>query len=92
MKKTTAAVAAIAALVIGSTAFATSDLLKRYKNGDKDGKDVKDPKANCASCHVEKMPKKESAALNDVGKKVLAAKGKDGKIDWSKVPAVEEKK
>jgi hypothetical protein len=92
MKKTTAAVAAIAALVLGSTAFGTSDILKRYKNGDKDGKDIKDPKANCASCHVAKMPKKGEAELNAVGKKVAAAKGKDGTIDWSKVPAVAEKK
>ncbi len=92
MKKTTTAVAAIVALVIGSTAFATMDIMKRYKNGDKDGKDVKDPKANCASCHVAKTPKKGAAELNDVGKKVEAAKGKDGKIDWSKVPAVDEKK
>ncbi len=91
MKKTTTAVAAIAALVIGSTAFATMDIMKRYKSGDK-GKDVKDPKANCASCHVPKMPKKGAAELNEVGKKVEAAKDKDGKIDWSKVPAVEEKK
>jgi len=92
MKKTTTAVAAIAALVLGSTAFATSDILKRYKNGDKDGKDVKDPKATCSSCHVAKMPKKGEAELNEVGKKVAAAKGKDGAIDWSKVPAVAEKK
>lgn len=92
MKKTTTAVAAIVALVMGSTAFATMDIMKRYKGGDKDGKDVKDPKANCASCHVPKMPKKGAAELNEVGKKVEAAKGKDGKIDWAKVPAVEEKK
>ena len=92
MKKTTTAVAAIAALVLGTTAFATSDIMKRYKGGDKDGKDIKDPKANCASCHVEKMPKKESAGLNDNGKKVAGAKDKEGKIDWSKVPVVEEKK
>ena len=84
MKKTTTAVAAIAALVVGSSAFATMDIQKEYK--------AKDPKASCASCHTEKMPKKESHELNDLGKKVAAAKGKDGKIDWSKIPAVEEKK
>ena len=91
MKKTTTAVAAIAALVLGSTAFATSDIMKVYKNGI-DGKGAKDPKATCNSCHKEKMPKKETAALNDLGDKVKAAKGKDGKIDWSKIPVVEEKK
>ena len=91
MKKTTTAVAAIVALVMGSTAFATSEIMKVYKNGV-DGKGAKDPKANCASCHKEKMPKKETAGLNETGEKVKAAKGKDGKIDWSKVPVVEEKK
>ncbi len=84
MKKTTTAVAAIASLVLGSSALATMELQKEYK--------AKDPKATCASCHKEKMPKKESHELNDLGKKVQAAKGKDGKIDWSKIPAVEEKK
>lgn len=91
MKKTTAAVAAITALVMGSSAFATMDILNRYKKGA-DGTDIKDPAANCASCHKEKMPKKETAALNDVGAKVKAAKDKDGKIDWTKVPVVEAKK
>lgn len=80
MKKTlTAAVAAVAALALASTAFATMELQKEYK--------AKDAKANCASCHTEKMPKKETAGLNDFGKKVAEAKGKDGKVDWSKVPA-----
>ena len=78
MKKTTAAVAAtLAALALGSSALATMDMQKEYK--------AKDPKANCASCHTEKMPKKDSAGLNDFGKKVQGAKGADGKIDWSKV-------
>lgn len=91
MKKTTTAVAAIAALVLGSSAFATMDIMKVYKSGV-DGKGAKDPKATCASCHKEKMPKKETAALNELGDKVKAAKGKDGKIDWSKIPVVEAKK
>jgi hypothetical protein len=91
MKKTTTAVAAIAALVLGSSAFATMDIMNRYKKGA-DGKDIKDPAATCASCHKEKMPKKETAALNETGEKVKAAKGKDGKIDWTKVPVVEAKK
>ena len=83
MKKTTAAVVAtFAALALGTTAFATMEIQKEYK--------AKDANANCATCHVEKMPKKESAALNDFGKTVKAAKGKDGKVDWSKVKAPEK--
>jgi cytochrome c553 len=81
MKKTTTAVAAIAALVMGSSALATMDIMKEYKKD-------KDPKATCGSCHKEKMPKKENADLNELGGKVKAAKSKDGKIDWSKIPAV----
>ena len=76
-KTTTAVVAALAAIALGSSSLATMDIQKEYK--------AKDPKANCANCHVQKMPKKESAELNDFGKTVKAAKGKDGKIDWSKV-------
>jgi len=52
---------------------------------------AKDPKANCATCHVPKMPKKDAAELNDFGKTVKAAKGKDGKVDWSKVKVPEAK-
>ncbi|MGA7992694.1 MAG: hypothetical protein WCC53_14750 [Thermoanaerobaculia bacterium] len=85
MKKTTTAVAAIAALVMGSTALGTMEIMKEYKKD-------KDPKATCASCHKVKMPKKGEAELNGLGDKVKAAKGKDGKIDWAKIPAVEEKK
>lgn len=78
MKKTTAAVVAtLAALALGSSALATMDMQKEYK--------AKDPKANCATCHTEKMPKKDKADLNDFGKKVQGSKGADGKIDWSKV-------
>jgi cytochrome c553 len=76
-KTTTAVVAALAALALGSSALATMDIQKEYK--------AKDPKANCASCHVDKMPKKGQSELNDLGKKVLGAKGADGKIDWTKV-------
>ena len=79
MKKITALVAVVAALSFGSSALATMELQKEYK--------AKDANANCATCHKEKMPKKGAADLNDFGKKVLEAKGKDGKIDWSKVPA-----
>lgn len=80
MRKTTGTViAAVAALALGSSALATMEIQKEYK--------AKDPKASCASCHVDKMPKKDKHEMNDFGKKVLEAKGKDGKIDWSKVPA-----
>lgn len=80
MRKTTGTViAAVAALALCSSAFATMEIQKEYK--------AKDPKASCASCHVDKMPKKEKHEMNDFGKKVLEAKGKDGKIDWAKVPA-----
>ena len=79
MKKITALVAVVAALALGSSALATMEIQKEYK--------AKDAKANCASCHVDKMPKKDKHEMNDFGKKVLEAKGKDGKIDWSKVPA-----
>ena len=78
MKKSTGAVlATVASLALGSSALATMEIQKEYK--------AKDAKANCASCHVDKMPKKDKHDLNDFGKKVLAAKGADGKIDWAKV-------
>lgn len=78
-KTTTAVVAALAALALGGTGLATMEMQKEYK--------AKDPKANCATCHTEKMPKKEKADLNDFGRKVAEAKGADGKINWEKVPA-----
>lgn len=78
MKKTTSAVVAVlAAIALGSSSLATMDIQKEYK--------AKDSKASCSSCHVAKMPKKEAAELNDFGKTVKGAKDKDGKIDWSKV-------
>lgn len=84
MKKTTAAViATFAALALGTTGLATVDMQKEYK--------AKDPAAKCETCHTAKVPKKESADLNDFGKMVKAAKGKDGKVDWSKVKAPEKK-
>jgi len=84
MKKTTAAVVAtFAALALGTTALATMEIQKEYK--------AKDATANCQTCHVAKLPKKEAADLNDFGKTVKAAKAKDGKIDWSKVKAPEKK-
>jgi hypothetical protein len=84
MKKSiTVVVATLAAVALGSAALATMDIQKEYK--------AKDPKANCATCHVAKLPKKDAAELNDFGKTVKAAKGKDGKIDWSKVKVPEAK-
>ena len=82
-RTTTAVVATLAAVALGSAALATMDIQKEYK--------AKDPKANCATCHVAKMPKKESAELNDFGKTVKAAQGKDKKVDWSKVKVPEAK-
>jgi hypothetical protein len=87
MKKTTAAVVAtLAAVALGGTALATMDIQKQYKEAHKDSK------PNCLTCHVDKMPKKDAHDLNDYGKAVLAAKGKDGKIDWAKVKEPEAKK
>jgi cytochrome c553 len=83
-KTTTAVVATLAAIALSSAALATMDIQKEYK--------AKDAKANCASCHVAKMPKKESAELNDFGKTVKAAQGKDKKVDWSKVKVPEAPK
>lgn len=82
-KTTTAVVATLAALALGSSALATMDMQKEYKS--------KDASANCASCHVDKMPKKDKHDLNDFGKTVKGAKGADGKVDWSKVKAPEKK-
>jgi hypothetical protein len=80
MKSTTKTVlVTLASLAIASTAFATMDIHKEFK--------VKNPDAKCNTCHVPNLPKKGAADRNDFGKKVEAAKGKDGKIDWSKVPA-----
>lgn len=76
-KTTTAVVAALAAIALGSSSLATMDIQKVYK--------AKDPKANCQTCHVAKMPKKDAADLNAFGKTVKSAKDKAGKIDWSKV-------
>ncbi len=78
MKKTTTAVVAIMSAFVASSAFATMEYMKEYKAaGHADAK--------CTTCHVAAMPKKESHDLNDFGKTVKAAQGKDGKIDWTKV-------
>ena len=85
MKKINTAIAMLAALGLASSALATMDIQKEYK--------AKDAAAKCATCHTASMPKKGAADLNDFGKKVGAAKGADGKIDWTKVsaPAAEKK-
>ena len=49
---------------------------------------AKNAEAKCDTCHQMKTPKKGAADRNDFGKKVEAAKGKDGKIDWAKLLAV----
>lgn len=72
-----AIVSTLATLAVSGSALATMDIYKEFK--------AKESTATCQSCHVAKMPKKEAADLNDFGKSVKAAKGKDGKIDWSKV-------
>ena len=78
MKKISAAiVTTIAMLAVAGSALATMDIYKEFK--------AKESVAKCQTCHVAAMPKKEAADLNDFGKTVKAAKGKDGKIDWTKV-------
>lgn len=72
MRKTTGTViAAVAALALGSSALATMEIQKEYK--------AKDPKASCASCHVDKMPKKEAKGepFGEVGKWLMAQKAKN---------------
>jgi len=83
MKKINTAVAMLAALGLASSALATMDIQKEYK--------AKDATAKCSTCHKDAMPKKGAADVNDFGKKVADAKGKDGKVDWAKVPAPEKK-
>ena len=83
MKKTTTAALTLASFVLGSAALATMEIQKEFK--------AKDPKANCASCHVDKMPKKDKHEMNDFGKTVKEARGKDGKVDWAKVKLPEKK-
>lgn len=78
-KLTNAAVVVIVALAVSGSSLATMEIHKEYRK--------KDPKASCLTCHVDKLPKKDKHESNDFGKKVAEAKGKDGKIDWSKVPA-----
>jgi hypothetical protein len=67
----------VAAVAAGGTALGTMEIHKEYK--------ATHPDAKCDTCHVPKLPKKGAAELNDFGKTVKAAKGADGKVDWSKV-------
>ncbi len=77
MKKIPAAIVTILALAVSGSALATMEIYKELK--------AKESTVTCQSCHVAKMPKKETHELNDFGKTVNAAKGKDGKVDWTKV-------
>jgi len=70
-------VTTIASLALAGSALATQEIYKEFK--------VKESEAKCKTCHVAAMPKKGASDLNDFGKTVQAAKGKDGKIDWTKV-------
>lgn len=78
MRKVSAViVASFTALVLGGSAFATQQIYTELKK--------KESEVKCKTCHTATTPKKGSSELNDFGKEVQAAKGKDGKIDWSKV-------
>ena len=77
MKRIPVAIVTTLALAVSGSALATMEIHKEFK--------AKESVATCQSCHVAKMPKKEAADLNDFGKSVKAAKGKDGKVDWTKV-------
>ncbi len=76
MKKTTTAALSIASLVFASAALGTMEMQKALN--------AKYPtaKANCASCHTAKMPKKGAADLNAFGKDC-----KDAKNDYAKIEA-----
>ena len=76
MKKTTATVfVMLAAIGLAGSALSTMEIQKEYK--------AHNVAARCNSCHVKPMPTKSASELNDFGKKVRAAKGGDGKIDWA---------
>ena len=79
MKKLNVVISSLVALALAGSALATVQMQKEYK--------AKDASATCQTCHADKMPKKGAANLNDFGKTVQGAKDKDGKIDWTKVPA-----
>ena len=80
------AVAAALGLVPG-TAWATLEMQKQAKAAGADA-------ANCAACHVAKMPKKGAAELNDKGKWLLAQKTekKAEKVDGAWLKDYKEKK
>jgi hypothetical protein len=58
-----------ALVLVAPPAHATMDMQKAAKAA---GVQV----ANCMHCHVDKLPKKDSAALNDVGKWLTEEKTK----------------
>ena len=75
-KTTTAVVAALAAIALGSGSLATMDIQKEF------GKKYPDSKVKCGSCHTKAMPKKDDAAVNKFGADINKVKGKDGKYDF----------
>jgi hypothetical protein len=69
MKKTIPVLAAAA--VFGSAVFASATI-NMQKQAKTAGVDVK----SCTHCHVDKLPKKGAASLNDVGKWLEEQKAK----------------
>ncbi len=58
-------------IALSATSSASMDIQKQAKAA---GVDVK----NCQYCHVDKLPKKDSHEMNDVGKWLVAEKDKKG--------------
>ena len=69
MKKTIPTLVALAVLGSAALASATINMQKQAKTA---GVDVK----ACTHCHVDKLPKKGAATLNDVGKWLQDQKAK----------------
>lgn len=69
MKKTIPGLVAVAVLGSAVLASATINMQKQAKTA---GVDVK----SCTHCHVDKLPKKGAATLNDVGKWLADQKAK----------------
>lgn len=69
MKKLFSLLAVAALSAVASTAWATVEQVKLYKEA------YPDTKPKCIDCHVDKLPKKDAAHdLNEYGKKVAAIK------------------
>jgi hypothetical protein len=71
MKKTISGLVAVAVLGSAALASATINMQKQAKTA---GVEVK----ACTHCHVDKLPKKGAAAVNDVGKWLVEQKTKKG--------------